>query len=114
MSLIFNARDVPNNGDFRPIFKFNNRKTKEPIDFTGAYIEIEIKDSDGCKKFEGSTDGGQISILDVGVFQLIVPASIMQGFCAGQYSWGGLYALNGGQDSLFTGSVNVKDGVAKK
>jgi hypothetical protein len=113
MACIFNATAV-NSGDFRPVFKFKNKSTGEAIDFTGAYIEVEIKDREGCKKFEGSTTGGQISVLDVGTFQLIVPASAMQCLCAGQYSWGGLYALNGGQDSLFTGSVNVKDGVAKK
>jgi len=113
MSRTFNAT-VINSGDFRPVFKFVNKATKEPIDFTGAYIEVEIKDNEGCRRFEGSTDGGQISILDLGTFQLVVPASTMQCLCAGQYAWGGLYALNGGQDSLFTGSVTVKDGVAKK
>lgn len=113
MACTFNA-SVLNSADFRPIFRFTDKETGELIDFTGAYIEVEVKDQDGCKKFEGTTTGGQVTILDAGRFQLVIPASTMQGLCPGQYKWGGLFSLNDEQDALFTGSLNVRDGVAKK
>jgi len=113
MACQFNA-SVLNSGDFRPIFKFTDKATGELIDFTGAYIEVEVKDQDGCKKFEGTTDGGQITILDTGRFQLVIPAATMQGLCPAQYKWGGLFTLNDEQEALFTGVINVRDGVAKR
>lgn len=113
MACTINASTL-NSGDFKPFFKFKDKETGELVDFTGAYIDIEIKDNRGCRVFEGTTDGGQITILDTGRFQLIVPASTMQKLCPGQYSWGGLFALNGEQEALFTGSFIVKDGVAKR
>lgn len=113
MACIFNV-SVLNSGDFRPIFTFKDKDTGELIDFTGAYIEVEIKDRDGCRKFEGTTDGGALTILDVGRIQLVVPASTMQGLCPAQYDWGGLFELNDEQTALFTGVVNVRDGIAKR
>lgn len=113
MACTFNATTL-NSGDFRPIFTFKDKDSGELIDFTGAYIEIEVKDRDGCRRFEGTTDGGQIAILEVGRFQLVIPAATMQSLCAGQYNWGGLFALNDEQESLFTGTINVKDGIAKR
>lgn len=113
MACIFNASFL-NSGDARPIFKFKDKDTGELIDFTGAYIEVEVKDRDGCKKFEGTTDNGKITILDAGRFQMVIPAATMQCFCAGQYQWGGLFELNDEQEALFTGNFNVKDGVAKR
>lgn len=113
MACQFNA-SVLNSGDFRPIFRFTDKSTGELINFTGAYIEVEVKDQDGCKQFEGTTDGGQITILDAGRFQLVIPASTMQGLCPAQYKWGGLFSLNGEQEALFTGTISVRDGVAKR
>lgn len=113
MACQFNA-SVLNSGDFRPIFRFTDKSTGELIDFTDAYIEVEVKDQEGCRKFEGSTTGGQVTILDTGRFQLVIPASTMQRLCPGQYKWGGLFTLNDEQEALFTGVINVRDGVAKK
>ena len=113
MACIFNVSTL-SSGDFRPTFRFTDKATGELIDFTGAYIEVEVRDRDGCLKFEGTTDGGEITIIEAGRFSLVIPAATMQGLCAGQYNWGGLFELNDEQESLFTGTFQVRDGIARR
>lgn len=111
MAWILQAQQAANNADYESIFdiSFDN----EPVDFSGAYIEVEIKDIDGCRRIEASTTNGKISIVDVGKFLLSIPASEMKCLRAGTYPIGGLMQLNGETISLFTGSLPIIDGVAR-
>lgn len=111
MGLILQAQQAANNADYQTIFDFTF--DGEPVDFSGAYIEVEVKDFDGCRRIEASTTNGKISIVDLGKFQLSIPASEMKCLCAGTYPIGGLMQLNGETISLFTGSLPVIDGVAR-
>jgi hypothetical protein len=40
-----------NNADWKTQFQFNDADTGDLIDFTGASIEIDVKDFDGCRRF---------------------------------------------------------------
>ncbi|CEG08712.1 hypothetical protein BN961_02130 [Afipia felis] len=112
MTLTLNG-SATNNADWKTQFVFTDGETGTPIDFTGAYIEIEVKDQDRCKRIEASTSNGMIVIQDVGTFELTIPADSMKCLCPSSYLIGGLYQLNGGTISLFTGTLSIIDGVAR-
>jgi hypothetical protein len=102
-----------NNADWKTQFQFTDGDTGDLIDFTGAYIEVEVKDQDRCRKIEATTSNGMIVIQSTGNFELTVPAATMKCLCPASYLIGGLYQLNGETISLFTGTLSVIDGVAR-
>jgi hypothetical protein len=112
MAITLNS-STTNNADWRTQFQFTDAETGDLIDFTGATIEIAVKDFDGCQKIEATTDNGMIAIVDTGIFELNVPASTMEGLCPGTYQHGGVFSLNGETVSLFTGSLAIISGVAR-
>jgi hypothetical protein len=101
-----------NNADWKTQFQFTDADSGELIDFTGAMIEIEVKDFDGSQKIEATTDNGKIVIQSTGIFELDIPASEMANLRPGSYKIGGRYVLSGETVSLFTGTISVIDGVA--
>lgn len=107
------SSSTTNNADWKTQFQFTDADTGDLIDFTGATIEIAVRESDGCQKIEATTDNGMIVIVGTGIFELNVPASTMEGLCPGTYQIGGVYSLNGETVSLFTGSLAVISGVAR-
>lgn len=111
MSIILNSA-ATNNADWKTQFQFTDGGTGDLIDFTGATIEIDVKDFDGCRVVSASTGNGLITIQSAGIFELDVPASTMACLCPGSYQIGGVYSLNGDTISLFTGSLSIVSGVA--
>lgn len=101
-----------NNADWKTQFEFTDVETGDPIDFTGATIEIEVKDQNRCKWIEATTANGKITI-NSGGFELLVPESDMKSLCPGSYLIGGVYSLNSETISLFTGTLAIIDGVAR-
>jgi hypothetical protein len=112
MSIIVNS-SATNNADWKTQFQFTDADTGDLIDFTGATIEIDVKDYDGCRKVAASTSNSLIIIQSAGIFELDVPASTMQTLCPGTYQIGGVYSLNGETISLFTGTLAIVSGVAR-
>jgi hypothetical protein len=115
MAITLNSATT-NNSDWKTQFQFNDADTGDLIDFTGASIEIEIRDIDRYNDYsdynliQASTGNGLISIISTGIFELDIPASQMQILCPGSYVIGGVYSLNGETISLFTGSLSVISG----
>jgi len=107
------SSSATNNADWKTQFQFNDAETGDLIDFTGAAIEIDVKDFDGCRRIQASTDNGLITIQSAGIFELDVPAATMACLCPGTYQIGGVYLLNDETISLFTGSLAVISGVAR-
>lgn len=101
-----------NNADWKTQFEFTDSETGDVVDFTGATIEVSVKDQNRCQIIEATTGNGKITINSQG-FLLLVPASEMHCICAGQYNVGGVYELNDETISLFTGTLSVIDGVAR-
>jgi hypothetical protein len=112
MSITLNS-SATNNADWKTQFQFNDADTGDLIDFTGATIEVDVKDFDGCRVIQASTGNGLITIQSTGIFELDVPASTMANLCAGTYLIGGAYLLSGETISLFTGSLSIISGVAR-
>lgn len=112
MTIILNA-SLTNNADWKTQFQFMDGETGELVDFTGATIETEVRDADGCLKVEATTNNGKIAITGLGTFELNVPASEMSRLCPGSYQIGSVYSLNEDTISLFTGSLSIVSGVAR-
>jgi len=112
MSIVLNSA-ATNSADWKTQFQFTDADTGDLIDFTGATIEIDVKDFDGCRRIQASTGNGLIAIVSTGVLELDVPAATMETLCPGTYQIGGVYSLNGETISLFTGSLAVISGVAR-
>jgi len=109
---------ITNNGGWSRGFYFtasyDNGETTSPIDFTTATIQIEVNDQDGCTLITASTGNGKITVTETGRFELSIPATDMQRLCPGQYPIGGVYQINGSEPiSLFTGTLSVRNGVAR-
>jgi len=107
------SSSTTNNADWKTQFQFTDAETGDLIDFTGATIEVEVRDFDGCQKIEATTENGLISIVSTGIFEMDIPAATMAGLCPGTYQIGGVYSLNDEIVSLFTGSLAIISGVAR-
>jgi hypothetical protein len=112
MGIVLNSA-ATNSADWKMQFQFNDGETGDLIDFTGADIEVVVRDRDRCHRITASTDNGMISIISTGIFELDVPASSMECLHPGSYEIGGVYSLNGDTVSLFTGSLSIISGVAR-
>lgn len=107
------SSSATNNADWKTQFQFTDAETGELIDFTGATIEVEVRDFDGCQKIEATTGNGLVTIQSAGIFEVDVPATTMVNLCPGTYQIGGVYSLNGETISLFTGLLAIISGVAR-
>lgn len=112
MGIIINDT-ATNNADWNRQIHVAYKNSDAPVDFTGAVIEIEVKDANGCRKLEGSVADGRVTLPDAGVIEWLFPASVMEDLCPGSYNMGAVYQLNGATVSLFTGQLVVIDGVAR-
>jgi hypothetical protein len=113
MSINLNSA-ATNNADWKTQFQFNDAETGDLIDFTGANIEIDVKDFDGCRRIQASTGNGLVTIQSNWHHRTRCSgATTMECLCPGTYQIGGVYSLNGETISLFTGSLAIVSGVAR-
>ena len=103
---------IANQEDWKLIVEIDDEATGEPIDLTGATIAFEVRDprSRGIV-LSASTGNGKISILDVGVFQVLFIRGEMQGLAAQNYEVGCVLTINGEARQYLIGTVPVLDGV---
>lgn len=101
-----------NNADWNMQIQATDAETGDLMDFTGASVEVEVKDSSNCRKLEASVSNGKITLPSPGIIEWLFPVTDMQCLCPGSYKIGGVYQLNGGTVSLFTGELAIIDGVA--
>lgn len=112
MSLTFRS-SITNAEDWSSTCQFKDKETGEPIDFTGASINLQVSDLDGCSRVSATTDNGKVLIVGPGTFSIYVPASETRHLCPGAYKLGCTYAYGGDTVSLFTGTLTVTDGVTR-
>lgn len=102
-----------NNADWNAQIQVTDDATETLVDFTGADVEIEVKDGSNCRKLQGSIENGKVTLPSAGIIEWLFPVSDMHGLCPGAYKIGGVYELNGATISLFTGELTVIDGIAR-
>lgn len=100
------------NRDWRTQFECVDADTGNPIDFTGAAISIAVEDANGCQVLLATTANGMVTIVSVGIIELVVPYSKMN-LCAGRYPMGGFYQLADETNDLFEGTLTLRKGIPK-
>lgn len=104
--------DASNKADFIVDFSATDAETGDDIDFTGASVDIRVRDENNCQRLEASIGSG-ITQPSSTVIELWFTADQMESLCAGTYSIGGVYSLNGQTIQLFTGTMTVYNGIAQ-
>lgn len=102
-----------NNADWNMQLQVSDNDTGALMDFTGAAVEIAVKDADGNQRLTGTVENGKVTLPSTGIIEWLFPASDMQSLCVGQYKMGGVYRLNGETIALFSGDLSVADLVAR-
>jgi hypothetical protein len=104
--------DASNRADFIILISATDADTGDAIDFSIASdITIEVNDSTGCQKMLASVANGKVTLPSSTVLQCKFSRSEMVNLCPASYVIGGTYTAAGETDQLFTGSINVYDGV---
>lgn len=104
--------EVSNKEDWQIQFSATDEETGDDIVFTGAVIAFKLKDSNGCTRLEGSTSGGEITLVDPLVVEINFTDEQMKDLCAGTYPFGCVYELNGVTAQLFVGTASIYEGYA--
>lgn len=106
--------DARNNQDWALVVSAVDQTTGDEIDFSGASeIVFSIKDDRRCELLRATLDNGQVVLAAPTVIQCNFSADDMERLCPAQYAIGAVARLNGVPVSIFAGTVNVQDGVAK-
>lgn len=102
-----------NNADWLLQFELRDGDTDDLLDLSAATIEIDVRDNGGCEILTATTSNGRVEQVSTGIIEMTIPASAMSDVCVGTYKFGGRYTLNDETISIFTGTVQIIDGVAR-
>lgn len=99
--------------DWIECVKLVDDETDDAIDLTGVdEITIELRNpDDGCVALSGTKTGGQISLVEDGVFQWSFAGSQMSGLTPKTYQVGITIEQGGVTVQLFAGNLPVIDGI---
>lgn len=106
------ALNASNREDWTIQFSVEDEATGNAIDFSGADVSFKVRDSYCCQEAVASTDAGTITQPIVGTLQIVIPYTTMKTLCKGTYLIGCIYQLNGATAQLFSGTVDIYDGIA--
>ena len=103
---------VSNQEDWQFSYLVWDSEADEFIDISGCTITITVRDQETkASVLTGSTTGGQITLPEDGVFQVLFPESDMNGVCPKTYNVGIRIANDDRTVQFFIGTVPVLDGV---
>lgn len=107
-----NLSPVSNQEDWKIILEIDDDDTGLPIDLTGATIVFEVRDPRNRNIIlSGATGNGIVTILDIGVFQVLFVRTSMNALPAQNYDLGCILTINGETRQYIVGTVPVLDGV---
>jgi len=81
-----------------------------PIDLTGLGLVFGIRDRCGHQIITASTDKGNLTILDVGIFRWFITLDEMKSLCLGTYQTGMTMANADQTVQVFVGPLPIVDG----
>lgn len=85
-----------------------------PFDFsTASEIAVVVKNERDCEKLRATLDNGKVTLPEPDKIQVAFSAAEMRSLCPAQYKIGGVANMGGDIVSIFVGSFNVIDGVAR-
>src|SRR5437016_4959164 len=101
---------VANQEDWKLIVAIDDEDSGEPLALAGAAIVFEVRDPKSrAIVLSATTANGKVSILDVGVFQVLFARAEMQALAAQNYDAGCVLTINGEAKQYLIGTVPVLD-----
>jgi hypothetical protein len=106
--------DIATNEDLRQPFALTDG-VDQPIDITGATIEMEIEQIDGPDRLELTTANTRIVVLDAaaGEFEIAVPAAVIVVLTPGVYRHDLVLKQAGRAQRIFEGTLTLSRGVTR-
>lgn len=109
-----NTIDARDNQDWMLVVRAVDQTTGEEIDFSAAdEIVFSVRDDRKCERIRATLGNGKVTLVSPTVIQCHFSESDMRSICPAQYEIGAAARINGLAVSIFAGTVNVQDGVAK-
>lgn len=104
-----------NRADWVEFVEITDQETGEPIDLTDCSIEVQVRyqNSGASTVLSGDTDGGEVTILDTGVFQIEFPASQMASINPDTYDVGAIIERDGETAQILIGTIPIIEGVVR-
>lgn len=106
--------DTRDNQDWMLVVSAIDQTTGNDVDFSEAdEIVFSVKDDRKCERLRATLENGRITLASSTVIQCHFTVDDMSGLQPAQYDIGAVARMNGVAVSIFAGTVNVQDGVAK-
>lgn len=103
---------VSNREDWQQAITLVDADTGETIDISLCSITLTVRDfKNKITTLTGSTDGGEVTLPDVGTFMWNFPASRMGALCQLQYEVGVRISQDDRTAQLLIGTVEVLEGI---
>lgn len=108
------SMDTRNNQDWVLVVSAVDQTTGDDVDFSAAdEIVFSVKDDRKCERLRATLDNGKVTLDSPTTIKCHFTAADMGRLCPAQYDIGAAAQMNGVAVSIFAGTVNVQDGVAK-
>lgn len=104
-----------NKATWSVLYQFVDSETDEAIDLSNAdEITVQVRDQKSCSPvLSGSLSGGQVALVETGVFQWTFSASQMNALCAKTYDVGCTIEQDGQTVQILIGTLPVLDGIIR-
>ena len=102
---------ISNKADWVEKFTITNSSDGSPVDVTGTAFKLVLRDANDSITLTASTATGEITQTATNEIQIYVPVARVSGLVAGDYDIGMISTITTFTDQVFTGKINVIDGV---
>lgn len=108
-------KPVSNRATWSVLYNITDAETDEAIDLSNVdQIAIQVRDPRSCSPvLSGTLTGGEVVIVDTGVFQWTFSASQMNALCANTYEVGCTIEQDGETAQILIGTLPVIDGIIR-
>lgn len=105
---------VSNAATWRQQFEITDAETGDPIDITTDVDEITVRfreQSSGTERLSASLTGGEITVIDTGVFEVAFTVDQMDDLDPKTYEVGATVEIDGDTEQIFLGYLPILQGL---
>lgn len=101
-----------NRGDWVEAATLTDEETGDLIDISGCRVTLTMRNlKTGQQALSGSTDGGEITLPEMGTFLWTFDDQAMGGICPGAYEVGVRISQDDRTVQLIIGNINIVEGI---
>lgn len=106
---------VSNRATWIEAVELTDQETGDLIDLTDCSIEVQVRTQDDSQTtvLSASTDDGDVTIVDTGVFQFEFSATEMAALAPDSYDIGAIITRDGETAQIVIGTIPVLEGVVR-